>query len=70
MLLKIKQIAKIIEDNSNHCKNLKKPLQNFKRVHVNNGFVLIFQIDKKNKTMIIVDYEHHNNVYDKVYRTT
>lgn len=63
---KINQIALILESNPNHYKNLKKPLQDYKRVHVNQGYVLIFLVDKKSQTMIIVDYDHHDNVYDKL----
>lgn len=65
--LKIEQIANILELNPNHCKNLKAPLQQYKRVHVNKSFVLIFKVNKKNKSMIIYDYEHHDKVYKKSY---
>jgi len=63
---KIDQVTLILESNPNHYKNLKKPLQDYKRVHVNQGYVLIFLVDKKNRTMIIVDYDHHDNVYNKL----
>jgi Cytotoxic translational repressor of toxin-antitoxin stability system len=62
---KIEQVTIILESNLNHYKNLKKPLQDYKRVHINQGFVLIFRVDKKNKRIIIADYEHHDNVYKK-----
>lgn len=65
--LKIEQIVNILELNPDHCKNLRAPLQQYKRVHVNKSFVLIFKVDKKNKLMIIYDYEHHKKVYKKSY---
>ena len=57
-------IHKIIEI----CKNpeLGKPLQNVlkgkRRVHVG-SFVLVYSIDKKNETVIFLDFEHHDKVY-------
>jgi mRNA-degrading endonuclease RelE of RelBE toxin-antitoxin system len=62
---KINQIAEILEHNPNHCKPLKKPLSNFKRVHVNTSFVLIFKVDQTKKLMTIYAYEHHKKVYKK-----
>ncbi|EKQ50774.1 MAG: addiction module toxin, RelE/StbE family [Methanobacterium sp. Maddingley MBC34] len=69
VISKIKQIAIVVETNPDHCKNLKKPLSDFKRVHVNKGYVLIFLINKRSKIMVVVDYDHHDNIYDKNYRT-
>lgn len=66
VISKIKQLANIVETNPDHCKNLKKPLSLFKRVHVNKGFVLVFQIDKTNKKLVFIDYEHHDKIYEKV----
>ena len=40
----MKKIEKILTcDDINHYKNLKKPLQDFKRVHIKSSFVLIFK---------------------------
>ncbi len=55
---KIKQI----KENPYHFKPLKKPLQNFWRVHIGN-YVLIYSIDEKNKKVIIERYKHHDQVY-------
>ena len=44
-------------------KNLKKPLQHLKRVHIDKHFVLTFSIDERSKTVIIEDYDHHDNIY-------
>ena len=56
------KIKEIIE-NPNHYKNLRKPLQNLKRVHVDKSFVLVFSIDENTKTVLIEDYDHHDNIY-------
>jgi YafQ family addiction module toxin component len=56
---KIKQIR----ENPYHFKSLRKPLQNFWRVHIGN-YVLIYSIDEKRKTVIIEKYKHHDEVYN------
>lgn len=55
---------KIIEirENPYHFKPLKKPLQNYRRVHIGN-FVLIYSINENTKTVIIERYKHHDEVY-------
>lgn len=60
---KIKQIAKKLEFNPNHYKNLRKPLQKCKRVHVNDSFVMIFRVNIKEKTVTFYHYKHHNDIY-------
>ena len=51
--------------NPNHYKNLRKPLQHLKRVHVDSSFVLVFSVDQKSKIITIEDYDHHDNIYRK-----
>ena len=55
---KIKQIR----ENPYHFKSLRKPLQNFWRVHIGN-YVLIYSINEKTKTVIIERYKHHKEIY-------
>ena len=55
---KIKQI----QENPYRFKPLKKPLQNFWRVHIG-SFVLIYSINEKKKIIIIERYKHHDEVY-------
>jgi YafQ family addiction module toxin component len=52
-----------IRENPQHYKNLKKPLQHLKRVHIDNNFVMLFSVDETSKTVIIEDYDHHDNIY-------
>lgn len=44
-------------------KPLKKPLQNKRRVHVGGSFVLIYEIDEREKIITLFDFDHHDNVY-------
>ncbi|NYB26618.1 MAG: type II toxin-antitoxin system RelE/ParE family toxin [Methanobacteriaceae archaeon] len=67
VIAKIKQVAITLELNPDYCKNLRAPLQKYKRVHVNRSHVLVFQVDKKNRLMIVYDYDHHKRVYRKTY---
>ncbi|MDI6859224.1 MAG: type II toxin-antitoxin system RelE/ParE family toxin, partial [Methanocellales archaeon] len=52
-----------IRSNPQHYKNLRRPLQHLKRVHVDKSFVLVFSVDENRKTVIIEDYDHHDNIY-------
>ncbi len=56
-----KKIKEILE-NPYHFKPLRKPMQNFRRVHIGN-FVLVYSIDENRKTVILERYEHHDKVY-------
>ena len=53
-------------ENVEHYKNLRKPLQRFKRVHINSNFVLAFQYDKKQDLVIFFDFDHHDKIYKKL----
>ena len=52
-----------ISMNPHHYKNLRKPLQNLKRVHVDSSFVIVFSVNEKLKIVTIEDYNHHDNIY-------
>ena len=57
-----KKLKEILRD-PHRYKNLRVPLQRFKRVHINKHFVLVFSIDEENKKVILEDYEHHDKIY-------
>ncbi len=60
-----KKIDEIINtSNVEHYKNLKYPMQEFKRVHIDKSFVLIFKFDKKANKIFFYDFDH----YDKIYK--
>ena len=46
-------------------KNLKAPLNNWKRIHIDRHFVLTFSIDEDAKTIILEDYDHHKKIYKR-----
>ena len=43
--------------------SLRKPLQNKRRVHVGGSFVLIYEINKDEKIVTLLDLDHHDNIY-------
>lgn len=47
-----------------HYKNLRSPLQDFKRVHVKGSFVLIFKYIPSEDRVIFFDFGHHDNIYN------
>lgn len=50
-----------IAQDPNRFKNLRKPLEDLKRVHVLGSFVLLFEVNEKERTVTLVTYEHHDN---------
>ncbi|MCK9293322.1 MAG: addiction module toxin RelE [archaeon] len=65
ILTKIDEIKNNIE--IEHYKNLKNPLQNFKRVHITQKFVLIFRYLKKENKILFRYFEHRDYVYKRNY---
>lgn len=55
--------AEEILRNPHRYKNLKSPLNHWKRVHIDNHFVLTFSINEKIKIVTLEDYEHHDRIY-------
>ena len=60
---KIKEVINKDLDSINHYKNLKYGLREFKRVHIDKHFVLIFKVDYENNFILFADFDHHDNVY-------
>ncbi len=63
---KMEDIASTLEDNPDHFKNLHPPLHEYKRVHVNGSFVMIFIVDEENKIVTFHNYAHHDDIYNEV----
>jgi len=68
---KDKELLKIIERKVNDIlidphrfKTLRKPLQNKHRVHIAGSFVLIYSVDEKEKIVTLLDFDHHDNIYE------
>ncbi|MEK6916260.1 MAG: addiction module toxin RelE [Nanoarchaeota archaeon] len=47
----------------NHYKNLKKPLEEYKRVHIKGSFVLLFKYIQAEDKILFYDLAHHDKVY-------
>ena len=58
----LKKILEVIQ-NPHHYKNLRKPLQHLRRVHIDKSFVLIFSVNKKEKRVLFEELDHHDRIY-------
>jgi YafQ family addiction module toxin component len=63
LLVLIDKKVREILDNPYRFKPLRKPLQNKRRVHVGGSFVLIYEINKDEKIITLLDLDHHDNIY-------
>ncbi len=45
-------------------KPLRKPMENKRRVHVGGSFVLVYEVDEKERLVTLLDFDHHDNVYE------
>ncbi len=55
--------AEEILENPHRYKNLRSPLNMWKRVHIDRHFVLAFSVDDKNNIVTLEDYAHHDDIY-------
>ncbi len=51
-----------IRQDPHRYKNLRRPLQHLKRVHIG-SYVLAFSVDDAENLVIIEDYDHHDKIY-------
>lgn len=58
----LKKADEILE-NPYHYKNLRAPLNQWRRVHVDSHFVLCFSVDEKTRAVTLEDYGHHDKIY-------
>lgn len=61
----VKKIRKIKRDPERY-KPLRHDLKNYKRVHVQRPFVLVFKVDHANKKIVFIDLDHHDNIYKEI----
>ena len=57
---KIRQIL----ENPYHFNPLRGDMYGARRVHIDKSFVLTFEVIENAKTVRILDYEHHDKIYD------
>ncbi len=60
---KIKEIIKNDSESIDRYKNLKYALSEYKRVHIDKSFVLIFKVDKEKNHILFVKLKHHDQIY-------
>ncbi len=58
----LKKVDEILES-PNRYKNLKSPLNMWKRVHIDKHSVLLFSVDEINHIVTLEDFDHHDNIY-------
>ncbi len=56
---KINEIIK--SEDIDHYKNLRYNMKDYKRVHIDSSFVLIFR--KEGNKVFFEDFDHHDNIY-------
>ena len=56
------KINEIIQ-NPQHYKNLRKPIQHLKEVHIDKSFVLVFSVDESKKVVIFKNFKHKDEIY-------
>jgi len=64
---KIKEIINCDKTSIQHYKNLRHDLKEYKRVHIQTSFVLVFKVDIFNNFILFVDFDHHDKIYKKRY---
>jgi YafQ family addiction module toxin component len=55
--------AEEIVENPHRYKNLRAPLNMWKRVHIDKHFVLAFSVNDENNTVTLEDYAHQDEIY-------
>lgn len=58
------KIKQILED-PYHFKPLSAKMKNKWRVHIYKSFVLVYAIYENEKIIELLDYDHHDNIYQK-----
>lgn len=59
---KIEEVIQRDAETIDFYKNLRSPMEEYKRVQVGH-FVLIFHVDKKLNEILFQDFDHHDNIY-------
>lgn len=64
---KVLEIINQTNDSINTYKNLKSPLQNYKRIHLTDNYLLIFKVYNKKNIILFVDIIHRDKAYKNTY---
>lgn len=63
-----KKIKEIVESDGlsiEHYKNLSHNLSDYKRVHIDKSFVLIFKVFRKEGHILFERFDHHDRIYKR-----
>ena len=63
LMKKIKEITACPD--VNNYKNLRAPLQEFKRVHINGPLILVFKYRASDDSILFYDFDHHDSIYGR-----
>jgi len=58
----VKKRLEILSDNPKIGKPLRNILKGKRRIHIG-SFVFIYEFNKENNSIILLDFEHHDNAY-------
>jgi len=64
LMKKIEEI--VLTNNITHYKNLRTPLQDFKRVHIRGPFILTFKYIQSENKIVFYNFDHHDYIYSKL----
>jgi len=60
---KLQEIILRDEQSIDMYKNLKSPMNEYKRIHLTDNYILLFAVEKKEKHVVFVDIKHWDEVY-------
>ena len=60
---KISEIIQCDEYSIEHYKNLYSPLNRFKRIHLTDNFILLFEFDRRKQLILFVKISHWDGAY-------
>jgi len=58
----VKKRLEILSDNPKIGKPLRNILKGKRRIHIG-SFAIIYEFNKENNSIILLDFEHHDNAY-------
>lgn len=61
---KIKEIISRNKETINTYKNLKSHLNEYKRIHLTDNYILLFAVDLNKEHIVFVDIKHWDNAYE------
>lgn len=59
-----KKVKQILED-PHRFKPLRAPMNHVRRVHIVGSFVLLYTIIESEKSVELLDYDHHDTIYKR-----